>query len=131
MRESNYLVNEFESLSATSGIGSELVSETDESGSDDDYDLHQLKLLVEVTTGKRIHSVGPKRAKTFHCLDSVKSERSKRKKKHAKSSEFKKLKGKDSNDTKPKGDKKAARVSAKFKEVTIKSADAAGRKTSH
>jgi hypothetical protein len=115
---------DIEMLSVTSGFGSNCTSEVDE----DDDDVNQLKLLVEITTGRRIYPITQERAKTFHAPERDKEcHTSKRRKRRIKVSDIKKYKKKE-NKADQNNEKKTARISAKFKEVEIKSADAAVRK---
>lgn len=116
-----------DTLSETSGFGSECTSENE----DEDDDINQLRLLVEITTGRRIYPVTQERSKTFHAPERDKAETSKRKKKHFVVPEVKKSKKKEKKGIEHTVDEKTARISAKFKEIEIKSANAAKRKTKH
>lgn len=112
--------------SDTSGIGSEY-------NSDEDEDIDQLRLLVEITTGRRIFPVTQERAKTFHAPEKEKSKKTKRKKRMIQISELNKSQKHEMNkhEADQNVEKRAARVSAKFREVEIRSADAAGRTAKH
>ena len=115
-----------EMLSETSGFGSNCTSDIDD---DEDDDINQLRLLVEITTGRRIYPIAQERAKTFHVAERDKLERSSKiKKKRIKVSDIKKYKKKEKGNNEQKNEKKTARISAKFKEVEIKSGKAAERK---
>lgn len=114
---------ETDSESVTSGFGSECCSDIDD-------DINQLRLLVEITTGRRIYPVTCEKANTFHAPERHNTDHTiKRKKKQFKVPEIKKSKKKEKKHIEITADKKTARISAKFKEVEIKQDNTAGIKT--
>lgn len=106
-----------DSDSVTSGFGSECYSDIDD-------DINQLRLLVEITTGRRIYPVTCEKANTFHAPE-------REKKKQFKVPEIKKSKKKEKKHIETTVDKQTARISAKFKEVEIKPDNAAEIKSKH
>lgn len=106
------------SLSETSGIGSECHSEEEA----DDDDINQLRILVELTTGKRIYPVSD------HLPESgVNSNNDKLKRRKRKLKKVMKLK-RTKTSVEPSVDKRTAKISEKFKEIEIQSSKSSSRK---
>ena len=101
-----------ESLSETSGFGS------DYDISDDEDDVSQLKILVELTTGRRIYPVTEKIEESINLPARYSKDKTKRRKRKA-AKILKRTKHKEPEKD-PAVEKRRSKISAKFKEVEIK-----------
>ena len=107
-------VSDIADILSESGFASE---STSESADDDDDDVSQLRLLVEITTGKRILEVGqPHEMKQIGGIP-LGIKRSKRRKKH-----HHKTHKSGKRTAKAESDRKSAKVERKFTEIELKSA---------